>query len=106
MCIRVSNIMHLYKSLVRPHIEYRCQAWRLYLQQDIDNVEKVQTRAIRMIPSISSFSHEEILDKCGILCLEMRRLHSDLTFVFKMISVEAGKFFKFQADPCTRSHNL
>ena len=43
-----SNIMYLYKSLVRPHLEYRCQACRPHLQKDIDNIEKVQRRATRM----------------------------------------------------------
>ena len=36
------NILSLYKSLVRPYLEYCVQAWRPFLQQDVENIEKVQ----------------------------------------------------------------
>ena len=62
-----SNIMYLHKSLVRPHLEYCYQAWRPQMQKDVDRIEKVQRRAIRMMPEISSISHDERLYKCGIL---------------------------------------
>jgi len=42
-------ILKLYQSLVRPILEYCVQAWRLYLKQDIDLLEKVQKRATRLI---------------------------------------------------------
>ena len=31
------NLIRLYKSLVRPHLEYCQQTWRPYNQNDIDN---------------------------------------------------------------------
>ena len=105
-----SNIMYLYKSLVRPHLEYCFQAWHPHLQKDIDNIEKVQKRATRMIPEISSLSYDERLYKCSILSIEMRRLRSDLILVSKMVkgfvTVVADKFFQFLEDPHTRGHNI
>ena len=56
-----SNIMYLYKSLVRPHLEYCCQAWRPHLHKDIDYIKKVQRMEIRMIPEINSLCYEERL---------------------------------------------
>ena len=34
------TILPLYKSLVRPHLDCCVQAWRPYLQQDVDNLEQ------------------------------------------------------------------
>ena len=63
-----------------------------------------------MIPEISSLSYDERLYKCGILSLQMKRLHSDLILVLKIVKgfvdVEADKFFHFVGDPRTIGHNL
>ena len=100
------NIMYLDKSLARPHLEYCCQAWHPHLQKDIDNTEKVERRATRMIPKIHSLSYDVRLYKCSMLSLEMRRLRSDLIIVPKIVKgfvkVEEDKFFQFLEDPCTR----
>ena len=45
-CVRDKDIiLQLYKSLVRPHLEYSVQAWRPHFQKDIDLIEGVQTEA-------------------------------------------------------------
>ena len=38
----------LYKTLVRPILEYACPVWSPHLAKDIHEIEKVQRRALRM----------------------------------------------------------
>lgn len=73
----------LYKSLVRPHLEYASSVWCPILKIDIANLEKVQRRATKLVPEISSLSYSERLDHLKLPTLQYRRLRQDLLFVFK-----------------------
>ena len=66
-------IMPLYKSIVRPHLEYCIQAWRPYLRKDIDKLEKVQRRTTRLIPELRQCAYEERLKRCKLTTLQTRR---------------------------------
>ena len=84
-CKSKDNILNLYKSLVQPHLEYCCEAWRPCLQKDVDSIEKVQRGMTRMIPELSQLNYEERLCRTNLLSLEMRRLRADLIEVFKIV---------------------
>ena len=43
-CKNTAIIMRLYKSLVRPRLEYCIQAWSPYHKKDIEVLERVQKR--------------------------------------------------------------
>lgn len=91
-------ILRLYKSLVRPHLEYCIQAWRPHLQKDIDKLEGVQHRATKMITSLSRFTYEQRLMQLNLTTLETRRLRGDLIEVFKIVRgfshVDFNSFFQ------------
>src|SRR5215469_12935983 len=40
-------ILPLYKSLVRPHLEYAVQLWSPYLVKDIAKIERIQKRELK-----------------------------------------------------------
>ena len=58
-----SLIIHIYKATVRQDLEYFIQAWRLHLRKYIDLIERVQRRAMKLIPEFRSLSYEDRLKK-------------------------------------------
>ena len=80
------NLLQLYKTLVRPHLEYCMQVWSPYLRRDIDLIEGVQRRATKMIVGWDDErSYEDRLALCKLQTLECRRLCGDLIQVFKIL---------------------
>ena len=67
--IRRKLIIPLYKTIVRPHLEYCIQAWRPYRKKDIDMLERVQRRATKTIPKLRNISYEMLLTECGLTTL-------------------------------------
>ena len=72
-----SLIIPLYKTIVRPHLEYCTHAWNPHLRKDVDMLEKIQRRATKLIPELRDLTYEERLKECGLTTLETRRLRGD-----------------------------
>ena len=51
-------MLPLYKSLVRPNLEYAVQFWSPHLRRDSDNIGRVQIKATKMIPEIRNHSYQ------------------------------------------------
>ena len=77
-------IIPLYKTIVRPHLEYCIQAWRPYRKKDIDMLERVQRRATKMTPKLRNINYEIRLKECGLTTPETRRFRGDQIEVFKI----------------------
>ena len=89
----------LYKSFVRPHMEFAIQAWSPYLKRDIECLEKVQRRATKLVKGFKKLSYQDRLRKLGLTILADRRLRGDLIQAYKIITgkekVKTGDFFEF-----------
>ena len=59
-------MLPLYKSMVRPHLDYCIQAWKPHLRKDVDRLEKVQRRATKM-KMIEGLEGLEYLERLRIL---------------------------------------
>ena len=70
----VEDFLLIYKTYIRPRLEFCIQSWSPYLQKDIETLERVQRTATRLIPELRKFSYEERLRKPGLTTLKERRL--------------------------------
>ena len=75
----------LFKSLVRPHLEYGAPIWNPCLKRDITELEKVQRRATRQVPQLKGLSYEDRLRKLQLPTLRYRRLRSDMIETYKLL---------------------
>ena len=84
-CKNRKVVLNLYKSLVRPHLEYCVQAWRPHFKKDIDCLEKIQRRATRMIEGYGKVNYDNRLKQVGLTTLETRRERADMLEVYKIM---------------------
>ena len=100
----------LYKTLVRPHLEYCTPIWSPHLAKDIDVIQKVQRRATKLIPSISTLSYEARLEELDLHSLFCRRQRGDLIEVFEILNsyyqINPKDIFTLQQDSVTRGHQM
>ena len=76
----------LYRTLVRPHLEYGIAAWDLYHTKDINVLERVQCRAARFVTNNYSYdaSVSEMLKTLLWSSLQERRRAHRLTCLYKI----------------------
>ena len=70
-------MLNLYKSPVRPHLEYCTVAWNPHYVKDKELLERVQRRFTRTIPELKDLSCAKRLDKLNLWSLEERRVRAD-----------------------------
>ena len=101
--------LNLYKSLVRPHLEYATQIWSPLYKKDKITIENVQRRATCLIKSEKHLPYPERLKKLGLPLLEYRRQCADVLQVFKILqgidNVDSDKFFTLSSYQATRGHS-
>ena len=78
-------LLPLYKSIVRPHLEYCSAVWSPQYVKDKYLLERVQPRFSRMFPGLKSLPYEQRLNKLGLWTFEERRNRADLLEIFKLI---------------------
>ena len=77
--------LKLYKTFVRPHLEYASIAWDPHLVKDTQSLEQTQKFALRTCFKDWSCSYEELLARANLPTLAERRKRAKLCHLFKII---------------------
>ena len=73
----------LYKSLLRPVLEYCSTVWSTYYKKDSERIEKVQRKATKLVRTIKDWDYPEWLKHLKLPSLVYRRRRADLLQVFR-----------------------
>ena len=87
-----STFIQLYKSLVRPLLEYGHCVWQPRHVTICSDIEDVQRRATKLLGPLKNKPYPERLRTLGLPSLEYRRLRGDMIEVYKYLN----GFYKVQ----------
>ena len=85
-CITPDIFKIVYKSLIRPKLEYASQVWSPFLIKDIQKLEKIKRRATKCVQGIKHLPYRVRLELLELTCLEIRRKRGDLILMWKYIN--------------------
>jgi len=107
-CTNISLLVRAFLVYVRPIIEYCFVVWLPCLKQDIETSRKVQRRFTKRLKGLKCMSYKERLRCLDLRSLELRHLHLDLLFcykiVFGLVYIDFSNFFQFACTTKTRGH--
>jgi hypothetical protein len=91
----------IYKTMIRPHLEYANCIWSPFLKGDIEKLEKVQRRATKIIPTLRNLTYTTRLKMLNLPTLAYRRLRGDLIQVYRIMhgftDIQPQKLFIMEA---------
>ena len=107
-CLEEVPVPRLFSAMVRPHLEYANVIWSPRYQSDRTEVEKIQRRATKLVPSFRSLPYEEHLSSLTAPSLMHRRRGADMIQVDKIMNgmdrSEPGLFSQRPQHTGTRGH--
>ena len=90
ICRNADVMINIYKSLIRPHLEYCVQVWAPVPHygnwKHILDIENVQRRYTRLIDGVGLKSYQERLRCLNLTTLLERRARGDLIETFKILN--------------------
>ena len=104
------SFLTLYKSYVRPQLEYASVVWCPFLQKVIELLERAQRRATKTVASLHNLPYSQRLQELALCTLSERRSRNDLVWTFKILKgylgVDLSPLFNINNDKRLRAHSL
>src|SRR2546425_9188233 len=94
----MEGMLILYKTLVRPILDYCIPVWRPYLRKDINKLERIQKRYTKMIKDCRGKNYQERLKLIVLTSLEERHYRADMIQVFKVLIDKKDKTEVYPTD--------
>ena len=67
------SFLILYKTYIRPHLEYCVSIWNPHLARNIDKLERTQQRATKLVPELAHLPYEARSQHINLYSLYCRR---------------------------------
>ena len=103
------TISLLYKSMVRPHLEYGNTIWGPHYQADVVKIERVQRRATQLISGLKDMCYEERLKALKLPSLQYRRRRGNMIIMYKIINgivrIDSKQLLAQRTNTQTRGHD-
>ena len=99
----------LYKTIVRPILEYGNVVWAPKFRKDIDRIEAVQRRFTKRVCDVKDDEYDIRLQKLRLPSLEFRRARGDMIETYKILheiydSNTTSTLFSLNVSSGTRGH--
>ena len=108
--IETKPFMNLYKTLVRPKVEYWMTVAQPVYKKDKEKIERVQHRATKLVLGMENKGYSERLEELKLPSLEYRRKRADVMQTYKIMNnidkIDEKKFFKPCKEVRTRGHPM
>ena len=96
------TLVPIYKTFIRPKLEFSVAAWSPWMEMDKKVLEKVQERMIRLLSDARGNDYEEKLKDVGLTTLVERRERGDAIEAFKSLNgfnrVDKNGWFDIEAE--------
>ena len=110
LCRESDFLINIYKSLIRPQMEYGSSLWNQGYLGDLRLLERVQKRWTRAVVHLEAVPYRERLLRLGLFSFQGRLLRNDLVVVWKILhnkcAIDPDEIFTFDTSFRTRGHNM
>jgi len=76
----------LYKNMVRSQLDCCSSVWSPFRKGDIEALEKVQKKAMKILCQFKNLKYEDRLRACKLPTLYFRRIRGDMIETFKIVT--------------------